>query len=146
MLAPQPMPAWLIELVRKDPEPEVEYEAQDWDGSVPAEVLELMENEPALRARFEGCSVYLKDTSSSGVDWALAKQLAHRGMSGTQIEATLRASRDLRKEPDKGNRYVQLTTRKALGAVKIKEGISNGMVVLGSNSGAGCSGRVLLRG
>ena len=70
----------------------VTYDAKPFDGTLSKRV-ELMLRDAKIRGRFERSIDGLDDTSPSSIDFSLASLLAHRGLSGAEIEAAVRCSR-----------------------------------------------------
>jgi len=79
--------------IRAEKAESVGYAGEPWNGELPARAAELLERRPKLRARWEGDTAGLHDTSDSGIDFAIATLLALDGVSGSEIEASLRYRR-----------------------------------------------------
>lgn len=110
-----PPPAWLLEILRTaSGEQPVTYEPSAWDGGIPERARRILDADVRVRARFDRGTDGLGDPSSSGVDFALAVQLARRGLAGSEIEATLRGSRQIAQCAAKRDGYFTLTVGKAL--------------------------------
>lgn len=97
----------------------VEYESGAWDGELP-ERLRFLLGDSRVRARFERGASGLSDTSTSGVDYALASLLAHRGLDGAEIEAAVRASRRRAGLHEKSSSYYATTVGKALADARVR--------------------------
>lgn len=79
----------------------------------------LVELDRRVRARFERDAAALLDRSPSGLDYALASLLAHRGLRGAEIEAVVRASRAQAGLPAKRPAYFAATVGKALAGARV---------------------------
>lgn len=114
-----PCPPALLALAREKAElHRVGYKRSAWDGSVPPRVRTLLRSDRRVRDRFRRSTERLRDTSPSGVDFALAATLAIRGLSGAEIEAAIKASRVQAQLPERAPSYFDATIGKALGAVQ----------------------------
>lgn len=91
------------------------YEGRPWDGKLPEEVAELIQQDDLIRMRWDGSSSGLKDTSESGVDWAFVTCLAVHGVEGPALEAALRARREKGGASQKHSGYFERTVKSALG-------------------------------
>ncbi len=110
-------PASIVKLATESREPRrASYAGSAWDGKIPARVRQLLRTDASVRFRFRRSTHRLRDTSPSGVDFALAAALAYRSMRGAEIEAAIRASRAQANLPERPPSYYLATVGKALGA------------------------------
>jgi len=113
-----PCPSVLLRLADARREsPRRSYTGGRWDGRTPARAQYLIWCDARVRSRFRRSTERLRDTSPSGVDFALAAMLAFRKFSGAEIEATIRASRAQANLPERPTSYYVATVGKALGGV-----------------------------
>jgi hypothetical protein len=118
-----PCPGFLLKLadVRNDA-PRADYDAAGWDGELPPRAGQLLAYSDTVRARFLRNSEGLNDTSTSAVDYSLACQLALCGLSGAEIDHTVRSSRKRAGLGFKHARYIPATVEKALGWAREQAG------------------------
>lgn len=110
-----PAPAWLLELSRAGnriaPLP---YEAEAWNGTIPAAVEYAIAVSGKVFRRFNRDTTDLSDTSPSGVDYSLACLLSLFTQNGGEIEAGIRASRAKAELAARPKTYYEATVGKAL--------------------------------
>jgi hypothetical protein len=111
-----PCPDYLLELAANGPSTKREhYAPAEWDGSLPAGAARLIRTSREVRERFRRVPGKHADRTPSGVDASLASMLAHNGLAGSEVEATLRASRARAGLPRRPDSYFAATVGKALG-------------------------------
>lgn len=110
---------FILELAKTGPSiARQSYEPPEWRGQLPQTAAEAIARFPRVWSRFHRDADGLSDTSPSGVDYSLSCQLAAVGLSGAEVESTVRSSRELAGLPQKRPSYYRATIEKALASAQ----------------------------